>query len=227
MLVKNWMSAPAITIDAHGSMQDALALLKKHNISMLPVMERTRLAGVVTDGDLKKASPSDASSLGAHELLYLLSTIQIKDIMAKSPVTVPADFTIEETAEVLMDNGISGVPVVDEHGGVIGVITDTDLFRVIIAMAGIKKRGVQFAFRLDDRPGSILEVASVIRRLGGRICSILTSYENAPEGCRHVYIRIFETDSLELEALKSALKEQFFLRYMVDHYNNIREVRPS
>ncbi|MCL1986255.1 MAG: CBS and ACT domain-containing protein [Betaproteobacteria bacterium] len=224
MLVKNWMSTPAITIDIHSSMQEAMTLLNTHNISILPVMDRTRLVGVVTDGDLKKASPSGASSLGAHELLYLLSTIQIKDIMAKKPITVPADFTIEETAEILMDNRISGVPVLDRHGGVIGVITDADLFKVIISMAGIKKRGIQFAFRLEDRGGSILEVASVIRKLGGRICSILTSYENAPEGCRNAYIRIFRTDSLELGALKSALKEKFFLLYMVDHYNNVREI---
>ena len=224
MLVKNWMSTPAITIDVHDSMQDAKALLQKHHISMLPVMDRARLVGVVTDGDLKKASPSDASSLGAHEILYLLSTIQIKDIMAKKPITVPADFTIEETAEILMDNRISGVPVVDAHGGVIGVITDNDLFRVIIAMTGIKKRGVQFAFRLEDRGGSILEVARVIREHGGRFSSILTSYENAPEGHRHVYIRIFNIDGIDLEALKNALKEKFFLRYMVDHYNNVREI---
>ena len=224
MLVKNWMSTPAITIDVHGSMQDAMTLMKKHLISLLPVMEHARLVGVVTDGDLKKASPSGASSLDAHELLYLLSTIQIQDIMAKKPITVPADFTIEETAEILMDNRISGVPVVDAYSGVIGVITDSDLFRVIIAMAGIKKRGVQFAFRLEDRGGSILEVIRVIREHGGRICSILTSYENAPEGRRHVYIRIFNIDSREVDALKTALKEKFFLLYMVDHYNNIREV---
>ena len=227
MLVKNWMSTPAVTIDMHSSMQEAEALLKTHKISMLPVMDRTRLVGVVTDGDLKKASPSGASSLDAHELLYLLSTIQIKDIMTKDAITVPADLTIEETAEVLMDNKISGVPVVDRHGGVIGVISHTDLFKVIIAMAGIKKRGIQFAFRLEDRGGSILEVAALIRKHGGRICSILTSYENAPEGYRNVYIRIFKTDSLELEAMKSALKDAFFLLYMVDHYNNIREIHDS
>jgi len=224
MLVKNWMSTPAITIDVHSSMQDALSLLKTHTISLLPVMDRARLVGVVTDGDLKKASPSGASSLSAHELLYLLSTIQIKDIMSKKPITVPADLTIEETAEILMDKRISGVPVLDKHDGVIGVITDADLYRVIISMAGIKKRGIQFAFRLEDRGGSILEVANVIRKFGVRICSILTSYDNAPEGYRNVYIRIFKTNGIELDALKSALQEKFFLLYMVDHDNNIREI---
>jgi len=224
MLVKNWMSAPAVTIDAHSSMQDAINLLKKRGISMLPVMDGKRLVGIVTDRDLKKASPSNATTLDIHELLYLLSTVQIKDIMTKKPVTVPPDLTIEETAEILMANKISGVPVVDKDGGILGVITHTDLFKVIISLTGIGKRGIQFAFCLEDRAGSILEVAQIIRQFGARIVSILTSYEKAPAGYRNIYIRIHNIDRLKLEALKTALKEKAKLLYLVDHKNNIREI---
>ncbi|MCL1981008.1 MAG: CBS and ACT domain-containing protein [Proteobacteria bacterium] len=224
MLVKNWMSAPAITIDVHSSMQDAITLLKTQKISMLPVMDKKRLVGIVSDRDLKKASPSDATTLDIHELLYLLSTIQIKDIMTKKPITVPPDCTIEETAEILMANKISGVPVVDHDDGVQGVITHTDLFKVIISLTGIGKKGIQFAFRLEDRGGSILEVAEIIRQFGGRIASILTSYEKAPEGYRNVYIRTFNIDRLQLETLKTVLKEKSKLLYLVDHKNNTREI---
>jgi len=219
------MHTPAITIDQNSSMQEAISLLKMHKISMLPVMDKDRLVGIVTDRDLKKSSPSDATTLEIHELLYLLSTVQIKDIMSTKPITVPADFTIEETAELLMTNKISGVPVVDSDGGVVGVISHTDLFKVIISLTGIgRKKGIQIAFVLEDREGSILEVAHIIREFGGRIGSILTSYERAPEGYRHVYIRMYSIDRAILEDLKAALREKARLLYMVDHKNNSREI---
>jgi acetoin utilization protein AcuB len=224
MLVKNWMNKPAITIDKTSSMQEAMNLMKTHRISLLPVMDKKRLVGVVTDRDLKKASPSDATTLEIHELLYLLSTIQVKDIMSSKPISVPPDFTIEETAEILLANKISGVPVVDTGGSVVGVITHTDLFKVIISLTGIGKKGIQFAFCLEDRQGSILEVAQVIRNFGGRITSILTSYEKVIEGQRNVYIRIHSIDRLKLEELKAALKQKAKLLYMVDHRNNTREI---
>jgi acetoin utilization protein AcuB len=224
MLVKNWMNKPAITIEKHSSMQEAMNLMKTHRITLLPVMDKKRLVGVVTDRDLKKASPSDATTLEIHELLYLISTIKIKDIMSAKPISVPPDFTIEETAEILLANKISGVPVVDQGGNVVGVITHTDLFKVIISLTGIGKKGIQFAFCLEDRQGSILEVANIIRGFGGRVASILTSYEKAPEGFRNVYIRMYSIDRIKLEELKSALKEKAKLLYMVDHRNNIREI---
>jgi acetoin utilization protein AcuB len=224
MLVKNWMNKPAITIDKHSSMQDAMNQMKTHRITLLPVMDKNRLVGVLTDRDLKKASASDATTLEMHELLYLLSTIKVKDIMSPNPISVPPDFTIEETAELLLANKISGVPVVDSDGSVVGVITHTDLFKVIISLTGVGKRGIQFAFCLEDRQGSILEVAQIIRRFGGRMASILTSYEKAPEGYRNVYIRTYSIDRLKLEELKAALKEKATLLYMVDHRNNNREI---
>ncbi len=224
MLVKNWMSKPAITIDKHSSMQEAMNLMKTHRISMLPVIDKKHLVGVVTDRDLKKASPSSATTLEIHELLYLLTTIEIKDIMSSKPISVPPDFTIEETAEILLLNKISGVPVVDKDGSVVGVITHSDLFKVIISLTGIGKKGIQFAFRLEDRQGSILEVAQIIRNFGGRITSILTSYEKVPEGFRNVYIRMYSIDRLKLEEMKTALKGKAALLYMVDHRNNIREI---
>lgn len=224
MLVKNWMSQPAITISKSSSMQDAINLMKSHRITLLPVMDKHRLVGVVTDRDLKKASASDATTLEVHELLYLLSTIHVKDIMTPNPISVPPDYTIEETAELLLSHKISGVPVVDHQGAVVGVITHTDLFKVIISLTGIGKKGIQFAFRLEDRQGSIMDVAHVIRNFGGRITSILTSYEKAPEGYRNVYIRTFSIDREKLQELKTALNEKAALLYMVDHRNNQREI---
>lgn len=224
MLVKNWMSTPPITIAPNNSMQEAMELLKTNRISMLPVVENGRLVGIVTDADLKKASPSDATTLEIHELLYLLSTVQVKDIMSPNPITVPMDFTIEETSEILADKKIPGMPVMDANGAIAGVITHTDLFKVIISLTGIRKKGIQFAFRLKDGEGTILEAAHVIREFGGRLTSVLSSYEKVPEGHRNVYIRIYSMDKSRLQELKTALKEKFTVLYIVDHDANTREI---
>jgi acetoin utilization protein AcuB len=224
MLVKNWMSRPVVTIESNQSMQEAIHLLKTHRIGRLPVLEKGKLVGIVTDRDLKRASASDATTLEIHELMYLMSKIRIKDIMSRKVISVPADFTIEETAEVLLSNNISGVPVLDAQQSLVGIITHTDLFKVILSLTGIGKRGIQFAFELEDRPGSIMEVAQVIRSFGGRMSSILTTYEHAPEGFRHVYIRAFDLDRKDVAELKRQLKEKAKIMYIVDHRENHREI---
>jgi acetoin utilization protein AcuB len=223
MLVKNQMSTPAVTIDVNDSMSNAIKLLKKHNIKMLPVMEKGKLVGVITDRDLKRASASDATSLEIHELLYLISKVKIKDIMTKNPVTVPPDYTIEETAEILLKHKISGVPVVDHFGMVLGVVTQNDIFKIIISLTGAEKRGIQFGMEVEDRPGSIKEVTDVIREHGGRMASILTSYDMAPEGFRRVYIRMYGIDRFKVNRLEEALKEKARLLYMVDRRETTRE----
>ena len=191
---------------------------------MLPVMKNGDLVGIVTDRDLKRASASDASSLEIHELLYLLSKIKVKDIMTKNPITVPQDFTVEETAEILMKNKISGVPVVNEKKQVVGVITQNDLFKVMISLTGIGHRGILFAMLIEDRPGSIKEVTDIIREYDGQIVSIVSSYDRVGKGDRRVYIRFYGIDRLKLPQLREEVKEKSALFYMVDLRENKREI---
>ena len=224
MLVKNWMSKPVITIQAEDYMQNATKLLKEHDIRMLPVMQGGKLVGIVTDRDLKRASASDASSLEIHELLYLLSNIKVKHIMTKAPITVPLDYTAEETAETLLNNKISGVPVVDSDGAVVGVITQSDLFRVMISLTGVSRKGVQLALEVTDQPGSVKKITDTIREFGSRLVSVLTTNETAPDGYRKVYIRAYQIDRQKLPELQKVLKETANMLYMVDHRENIRAV---
>jgi acetoin utilization protein AcuB len=225
MLVRNWMSKTVVTVEEESSMQEAMKVMKQHAIRMLPVVREGRLIGVVTDRDLKRASASDATTLDVHELLYLVSKIKVKSIMSKNPISVPPDLTMEETAEVLLRHKISGVPVV-EKDTVVGTITQTDIFRVLIALTGVGQRGIQFAFQIEDRPGSIKELADPIRRHGGRMVSILTSYDNVPEGDRKVYIRMFGVERKDLESLKRDFAQvpRCKLLYIVDHRENLREI---
>jgi len=224
MLVKNWMSKTVITADVNDSMNTAMDLLKEHAIGMLPVMKNGKLVGIVTDRDLKRSSASDATTLEIHELLFLISKIKVKDIMTKDPITVPFDFTVEEAAEVFLKNKISGAPVVDNRGQLVGAITKGDLFRVLISLTGVGKRGIQFAFQVEDLPGSIKGIADIIRRYGGRMVSILSSYENVPHGYRKVFIRMYGVEREKLPQLENDLREKATLLYVVDHRENRREI---
>ena len=176
-----------------------------------------KLSGVITEGDIKSASASKANSLEIHELVFLIFKIKVKDIMT-------INFTVEETAEVLLHNKINGAPVVDHEDRVVGVITQSDIFRVLITLTGLSRKGIHFAFELEDRPGSIKEVTDIIRKHGGRISSILSSYENAREGYRKVYIRTYDSGTSPAGPLKEELKKNAILLYMVDHQNNLREI---
>ena len=224
MLVKHWMKQPAVTIGEKETMDRAVKLLKEGGIAMVPVLSGTSLVGVVTDRDLKRASASDATSLEIHELLYLISTIRIGDIMTRPAITVPESFTVEETAQVLLENNISGVPVVNARKEVVGTITKAEIFQVIISLTGIGKRGVQFALEVEDRPGAIKALADQIRVHGGRVVSILSNYDRVAEGYRRVYIRIYELDRQRLDALTTEIQKLSRLRYRVDHRENRREI---
>lgn len=223
MLVKDWMNKDCLTVDVDASLAETSRLMKEKKLIMLPVMEGGRVVGVVTDGDVKRASASDASTLDVHELLYLLNRIKIREIMTKAPMCVGPYDTVEETARLLLEKDISGAPVVDVSGELKGTITQRELFRVLISLTGVGKRGIQFAFLLDDRAGSIKEVADIIRSFGGRMVSILSSYERAPEGKRFAYIRMHSVDRDKLDGLRMELEKKARLLYMIDDSGHRRE----
>jgi acetoin utilization protein AcuB len=224
MLVKDWMSKNVITIDVNDCIEDAVNLLLENDKRTLPVMENNKLVGVITDRDLKMASVSDTTALDAHAFVHLTSKIKVKFIMTKNPITIPFDFTVEETASILLKHKISGAPVVNHEGKIVGIISQTDLFRVMISLTGLEKEGVQFGFQVEDRSGSIKTLVDIIRQYNGRMVSLLTSYENVPAGYRKVYIRMIGISRTELPELKKAFKEKANLLYMVNHYENIREI---
>lgn len=223
MLVKYWMSTDVVTIDQDASMYDAIHLMRDKNIRMLPVLDKGKLVGIITDRDLKRASASDATALEIHEILYLLDKITIKDIMTQKPITVPDNFTVEETAKILLDNKINGVPVVDRKGAIIGVVTQTDLFRVLISLTGAGKRGVQLAFQVEDKPGTIGGLTDIIRSYGGRLNSVLTSFDRAPSGYRRVYISVGVEEDTKVERMIEMLEEKFRPLYVINQIGEVRK----
>lgn len=223
MLVKNWMSHPPITVEPNQSLRDCANLMKENSINTLPVLKKGKLVGLVTDGDVKKASASNATSLEIHELLYLLDKVQVKEFMTKNPITVPIDYTMEESAEIMLRNNISALPVVDHEKKLVGVVTKNDIFQNYVALTGIEKKGMVFAVEVEDRPGSIKEVTDLIRGHNGRLLSILSSYTGAETGNRKVYIRAFHVNRESVSQLKEDINNIARLLYWVDHRDNVRE----
>lgn len=223
MLVMNWMCQPAITINADDVVADAAALLQKHEIHMLPVMHKGTLVGIVTDRDIKRASPSDVVSENRIQDSDLLAGITIKEMMTPDPVTVSYDYTIEEAVEKFLVHKISGLPVVDQQQKVIGVITKSDLFHLILILTGSGKKGHKFAIEVKDRPESLKAITDIIHDCGGCISSILSTGERAGKGYRRLYIRVFNIDQPSLEHLKEIITKKATLLYIVDHNEKKRE----
>ncbi|MBM3303323.1 MAG: CBS domain-containing protein, partial [Deltaproteobacteria bacterium] len=150
MLVNDWMSAPVITVSLEDNMQKAVELMTENKIGMLPVVEQGKLVGIVTNRDLKQAAPSSVSLIDVKQLLYHMARVKMGAIMTKNPVTVRPDFTLEEAAEVLLENNISGCPVLDYEQQLAGIITKNDIFRTLVSSSWVRKKGVQFGFLLED-----------------------------------------------------------------------------
>ena len=190
--------------------------MSDHSIKTLPVVQNDRLVGIVTDRDLKRASASDATTLAVYELLDLLSKIKIKQVMTKDPVTVQPEYTIEEAANLLRQKRISGAPVVDDHDRPVGVITKEDLFKVLSSITGVDRRGIQFAFEVEDRPKAVMELTDIIRKYEGRVVSLYSTNEGVAEGYRHVFMRAYRVNREQLNSLKHDLEEKATLLYLVD-----------
>lgn len=224
MLVKNWMSKNVITIDADDSMNMAIKMMKQYKIKVLPVMENGQMIGILSDGDIKRASASEATTLDVYELAYLLDQLKIRDIMTRNVITISALLTIDEVAELLLEKNISSVPVLDENKKIVGIIAKTDILKVLISLTGMQRRGVDFGFEVADEPGSIKMLTDQIRSYGGRISSILISYEQAAVGFRNVYIRIYQIDNKQLMLLKKQLLQMTKILYCLDFLGKQREI---
>lgn len=131
-LVKSWMTKNVITIGVDTTLPETHKLMTEHSIRRLPVIENGRLVGIVTRGDVREAEPSDATSLSIWEINYLLAKLRVEKIMTRQPVTISPEATIGEAAKLMLEKKISGLPVVDNQNRVIGIITESDIFRMVV-----------------------------------------------------------------------------------------------
>lgn len=131
-LVRDWMSRDVLTVSPDTPVVEAGHILVEHKIRRLPVVADDRLVGIVTYDDIRGARPSAAArTMDELELAYLLASLTIREVMTSDPLTVHADDTIGRAAEVMLANEVGGVPVVDRDGRLVGLITESDIFRLV------------------------------------------------------------------------------------------------
>lgn len=130
-LVQDWMTRDCATIEAHASLADAHKIMREKKVRRLPVLEHGKLVGIVTLGDVRGAEPSQASTLSVWEMHKLLADLKVEKIMTPHPLTVAQDATIGQAAQIMLDRKVSGLPVVDEKGNLVGIITESDIFRLV------------------------------------------------------------------------------------------------
>ena len=131
VMVKDWMISPVITVDASSPISSAHQLMKKNDVRRLPVLHNDKLVGIVTIGDVREASPSDATTLSIWELNYLWAQLTVEKVMTRNPLSISSDMPILEAAEIMLDKKVSGLPVVD-NGKLVGILTESDIFRMLV-----------------------------------------------------------------------------------------------
>jgi len=202
MYVRDFMTENPVTVSPDDSVANAFALLKEHNVRRLPVVDANGfLVGIVTDSDLLKASPSGATTLNIWELNYLLSKMKIRDLIHHDVVTIDADEPLEKAALLMREKGIGGIPVMSE-GRLVGIITESDIFKAFMEVMGLGERGARLTLELEHKPGQILQVAQILKAEGLNIESIATFHGRKPE-TREVVVRVKST---EPEALVEKLR---------------------
>ncbi len=175
MFVVNRMTSNPITISSTTTVADASEIMRKHKFRRLPVVDIGKLVGIITDRDLREVSPSRATSLSIFELNYLLSKMQVKEVMAKNVVTIREDATIEEAALLMYNHKIGGLVVVDKNEAVVGVITETDIFKCFVDVMGLPAGKTRITLKLNEnKVGMLHQITGVMAEMNINIDSMVS-----------------------------------------------------
>jgi len=166
MLVGERMSKPVITISPDMPIAEALNMMKVEKVRRFPVVKEGKLLGVVSDKDLLNASPSPVSTLSIWEMNYLLNKITVSEVMVKNVLSVTEDTPIEQAARIMADNKIGGLPVMRD-GGVVGMITETDLFKMFLELLGAREMGIRVTVLVVEKQGELAKLTKAISEAGG------------------------------------------------------------
>ena len=206
MFVSDWMTKKVFTVSPDDGISEAARLSKEKDIKHLPVVKGEKVVGLLSDRDIKEYVPSKATSLDVYELHYLLAKTKVKEVMKRNVITTPRDTPIEEAAMIMHDNNIGCLPVVDGNR-LVGIISDHDIFQVLVGITGIRHGGHRIYMTLEDRPGSIKDTADIVRKHGFSLQSILTSYEGVKKGFRDIVVRT--KGSGNFKALREELESSY------------------
>ena len=198
MPVQNWMTTDVVSVGPDTSLLKVGKLMKDHHIRRIPVVdENGQVVGIISDRDVRDASPSKATTLDMYEMHYLLAELKAKNIMTAKPITVKPTDTVEQAALIMLDNKVGGLPVVDDSGKLVGIISDHDVFKALVDITGARLGGLQFAIELPDQPGTARPLFDLLRAHNARLLSVLTVSND--DGNRHLFIRVRDLENAKAE----------------------------
>ncbi len=212
MFVGERMSHPVISVTPDVPVHDVLAMFKKEHIRRAPVMKDGKLAGIVSERDLLNASPSPVTSLSVWEMNYLISKVTVKQVMIKKVKTIDIDTPIEEAARLMADSKFGGMPVV-RSGQVVGMITETDLFKAFLELMGARAKGIRVTAEIEDTPGTLAKITKAIADAGGDFISFGQFVGNAPST---------KVLTFKVQGLKKSVVEQTITK-LVKKFWDIRQ----
>ena len=203
MFVINRMTKNPMTVTADTKVDEVAYLMKKHNFRRLPVVEDGKLVGFLSDSDIIRVSPSPATTLSRYEINSLLAKMCVRDIMKKDVISVNVDATIEEAALLMYKNKIGGMPVVSNVGAVVGVITETDIFKTFVDVMGLLDSKTRITLEVSDKIGVVKDIATIFGDEGVSIDSLITCKKD--DGKYEIVIR---ADINDVNPIKTQLEEK-------------------
>ncbi|MBW2002146.1 MAG: CBS domain-containing protein [Deltaproteobacteria bacterium] len=173
MRVRDLMSTNVVSVDEKTLIDDARKIMEAHKIRRLPVMKKDKLVGLVTKHMLLEAAPSPATSFSIHEIHYLLARMIVKDIMIKNPDTISPDMPAEEAMQLGQEKGYGAFPVV-ENGRLVGVVTESDIVRMMTRVLGVKEKGKKIDIRTPNKFGNMKKIMEILDKNKAVLLSMMT-----------------------------------------------------
>ncbi len=206
MLVYERMSHPVITVQSDLPVNDALNLMRRERIRRTPVIKNGKLVGIISEKDLLNAAPSSATSLSVWEIGYLISKIKVAEVMTKNVLTVSEDTPIEEAARIMADNKIGGLPVMrGDH--IVGIITETDLFKIFLELMGARENGVRATILVREERGQLVKLTQAINNANGNFIAF-SQFAGADQSNRLVTFKVSGIALGEVKKLIELLAEK-------------------
>jgi len=172
MLVRERMTPNPVTVTPDTSVPEALRLMRERRIRRLPVVDgRGQLVGIVSDKDLLHVSPSPATSLAMWEIHDLVAKLKMEKVMTREVITVVEDTPIEDAARIMVDSKIGGLPVMRDKT-LVGIITETDIFKAFLALLGGRRPGVRIAAYTPSVKGTVARITTAVFEAGGNIVGL-------------------------------------------------------
>lgn len=197
MVIEEIMTSVVTTINENQSLLEVRELMANHNLRRVPVVDDIGcLKGMITDGDVMRAAPSDATTLSKYEANYLLGKFKVKDLMTKAVITVKKLDAVETAAYLLYKNKINALPVIDENGKICGIVTDTDIFKVLVDIMGYAQNSTKITIASADEVGVLADITKIFKDRGVNVISVIT--RTTKEDSREIIMRADLTNAMDI-----------------------------